>query len=298
MDVIGGVWAATLTPVDENRQPRLDQAVAHGRWLLDNGCDGLGVLGTTGEANSIGLSARQTLIARLSEALPRDRLMVGTGACALDDSVALTRAALDAGVERVLVLPPFYYRPADPDGVMDFFDTLFAAVGTSALRLYLYNFPQLTGFAFPANWVRRLKDRHGDMVAGLKDSSGDFASMTSFLEVPEFAVFAGTETFLLDILNEGGVGCISASANVTSAACQAVFSAWRNGQPDKASALQSVLSEQRAAIQAHPMIPAVRALTASRTGDDSWRQPLPPHRALAPSTAAELAKRLAQRKAA
>jgi len=270
----------------------LDQTIAHNKWLLDNGCDGLGVLGTTGEANSLGQAARHSLITALANALPRERLLIGTGACSIDDAVLLTRAALDAGVHRVLVLPPFFYRPADPDGVSDFFDALIGAVGTASLRLYLYNFPQLTGFAFPVDWVRRLKDRHGDIVAGLKDSSGDFASMQGYLSVPDFAVFAGTETYLLDILKQGGVGCISASANVTSAACQSVYSAWRDGQPDKAATLQTELTAQRAAVQAHPMVPAVRALTAARTGDESWRQPLPPARALPASAVADLAERL------
>lgn len=292
MDTLAGVWAATLTSVDAMRQPRLDQAIAHGQWLLDNGCDGLGVLGTTGEANSLGLVARQALIKGLAEALPRERLLVGTGACALDDAVTLTRAALDAGVDRVLVVPPFFYRPADPDGVADFFDALIDSTGTSSLRIYLYNFPQLTGFAFPVDWVRRLKDRHGDIVAGLKDSSGDFASMQGYLSVPDFAVFAGSEAYLLDILKEGGVGCISASANVTSAACQAVYTAWRDNQPDRAATLQDELTSQRIAIQAHPMVPAIRALTAARTGDEGWRQPLPPFRALPPADVSDLADRL------
>ncbi|MEM7444513.1 MAG: dihydrodipicolinate synthase family protein [Pseudomonadota bacterium] len=292
MDSLSGVWAAALTPIDEAGCPRLDQAISHGQWLLENGCDGLGVLGSTGEANSLGLDRRDTLIAGLADALPREKLLVGTGGCALEDTVRLTRTSLDSGVNRVLVLPPFFYRPADPEGVMDFFDGLIAAIGTTDLRLYLYNFPQLTGFAFPVDWVRRLKDRHGDIVAGLKDSSGDFSSMQGFVSVPEFAVFAGTETYLLDILKVGGVGCISASANVTSPGCQAVYAAWRNGQTEMAEALQRELTDQRAAVQALPMIPAVRALTAARTGDESWRQPLPPHRALAPAAVNELSERL------
>ena len=143
-----GIFAAALTPLDPSFAPDHDAFIRHATGLLENGCDGLAVLGSTGEANSLSLDQRLALIETAAGRLPKDRLLIGTGACAVADAIALTRASLAAGVANVLVLPPFYYRPVTDDGVFAYFARLIDAAGTDRLRVFLYNFPQLTGFAF------------------------------------------------------------------------------------------------------------------------------------------------------
>ena len=272
-----GVFAAALTPLDSSLAPDHDAFIRHATALLEGGCDGLAVLGSTGEANSLTLDQRLALIETAAARLPPNRLLIGTGACAVGDAIALTRASLDAGVFNVLVLPPFYYRPVTDDGVFAYFAGLIDAVGTDRLRVFLYNFPQLTGFAFGAGLIRRLHDRFGPVIAGMKDSSGDWDSMRTLCAVvPDFALYAGTERYLLDILDQGGAGCITATANLTAARCQSVFQAWRSGDRAEAERLQARLTEIRLAMQQHPLVPLQKAIMQRRTGDDVWSRMLPP----------------------
>lgn len=272
-----GVFAAALTPLDSSLAPDHDGFVRHAASLLEDGCDGVAVLGSTGEANSLTLDQRLALIETAAARLPPDRLLIGTGACAVPDAIGLTRASVDAGVFNVLVLPPFYYRPVTDDGVFAYFARLIDGVGTDRLRVFLYNFPQMTGFTFGAGLIRRLHDRFGPAIAGMKDSSGDWESMRTLCAVvPDFALYAGTERFLLDILDEGGAGCITATANLTSSRCQSVFQAWQSGNRAEAERLQAELTEIRLAMQHHPLVPLQKAILQRRTGDDGWSRMLPP----------------------
>ena len=272
-----GVFAAALTPLNRDLAPDHDAFILHGKALLAGGCDGLGVLGSTGEANSLPLAQRRALLESAATELPREQLLMGTGACALADTVEMTRASVAAGIFNVLVLPPFYYKPVTEDGVFAFFSQLIDSVADDRLRVFLYNFPQLTGFAFSTRLIERLYDRHGAIIAGAKDSSGDWESMRSLCGcVPGFAAYAGTEKFLLDILDEGGAGCITATANLTAAACQSVFRAWTDGERAAAERHQSRLTEIRLAMQRFPLVPLQKALLRHRTGDDIWERMLPP----------------------
>ncbi|MBM3556399.1 MAG: dihydrodipicolinate synthase family protein, partial [Alphaproteobacteria bacterium] len=147
--------------------------------------------------------------------------------------------------------------------------------------------PQNTGFAFTLPMVKRMKARFGPIIAGMKDSSGDFANMAAFArEIPEFRVFAGSEHFLLDILKAGGVGCISATTNVTAAFAQKVCRSRAQGDQDRASAL-------RLAIQKRPLIPAMKGLVARYLGDPEYGRMLPPNLPMAESDIAALADELA-----
>ena len=288
-----GVFAAALTPLNQSLAPDHDAFVDHALALLEGGCDGLAVLGSTGEANSLPVDRRQALIEAATDRLPADRLLMGTGSCAVDEAVRLTKASLQGGAVNVLVLPPFYYKPQSDDGAFAFFARLIDSVDDQRLRVFLYNFPQLTGFAFSANLVDRLRRRYGPVIAGMKDSSGDWESMKARCGVgPDFAVYAGTERFLLDILGEGGAGCVTATANLTAPLCQAVLSAWRAGAHAEAKALQERLTAIRLEIQAHPLVPAQKALLEHRTGDPGWRHLLPPFTPFPAADAAALAARL------
>ena len=289
-----GVFAAALTPMDANLYPDHGAFAAHCRRLLAAGCHGVAVFGTTGEANSLSVGERlAALEALIEEGLPGEALLPGTGSSALTDTVRLSRAALDAGAAGVLVLPPFYYKGVDDDGLFRFFAEVVERVGDDRLRLYLYHIPHLTGVGFGFAVIARLLEAYPGVVVGTKDSSGDAERIATLCrKFPGFSILVGTEALLLDTLQEGAAGCISATVNVTSRLARRVHDAHQAGESDEAEALQRRLTELRALIEAYPMIPALKRLTAELTGDEGWRNLRPPLSALDEADFEELLSRL------
>jgi 4-hydroxy-tetrahydrodipicolinate synthase len=289
-----GVFAAALTPMDGDLYPDHMAFAAHCRRLLEAGCHGVAVFGTTGEATSLSVDERlAALEALIEEGVPGETLLPGTGSSALTDTVRLSRAALDAGTAGVLVLPPFYYKGIGDDGLFRFFAEVVERVDDERLRMYLYHIPHLTGVGFSFAVISRLLDAYPGVVVGTKDSSGDAERIATLCrEFPDFSVLAGTETLLLDTLREGGAGCISATVNVTSRLARRVHDAYQAGESGEAEALQRRLTELRALIEAYPMIPALKRLTAELTGDEDWRNLRPPLSVLDEARAEELLSRL------
>jgi len=285
-----GVYAAILTPLTRDLEPDTKRLVAHGQWLLANGCDGLAPLGTTGEANSLSLRQRLKVIEACALHLPMARAIVGTGSCALADAVQLTRAALDTGAHAVLMLPPFYYKTPSEDGLYGFYSEVIQRVGDARLRLYLYHFPQLSAVPLTLSLIARLIKTHGETVAGLKDSGGDWTYSADLLRrFPGWGVFSGSEQYLLANLRAGGAGTISASVNVTAPLAQPVFKGWRN--PD-AENLQASLTAARVLFQNYPLIGAIKETMALLTGDATWRILLPPNTPLPAAQRAEIEQKL------
>jgi len=285
-----GVFAAALTPLTRDLEPDLKGFVAHARWLLANGCDGLAPLGTTGEANSLSLGQRLKIIETVESALPAGKCIIGAGACALADAVHLTREILRMGAAGALILPPFYYKSPGEDGLYGFFSEVIERVGDAGLRLYLYHFPQLSAVPITLTLIERLKKRYGDVIAGLKDSGGDWAYSDALLKaLPGFGVFSGSEQYLLNNLRAGGVGTISASVNVTAPLAQAVFRAW---QKPEADALQKTLTAARVLFQDYPLVAALKETMALISGNDEWRNILPPNMPLSKEQRAEIESRL------
>ncbi len=286
-----GVFAAALTPLDDDLSVNETSLVAHSRWLLANGCDGVAVLGTTGEANSFTVEERLGVIEAVGNSgLPGDKLMLGTGCCAVPDTVRLTRRALEAGIHSALVLPPFYYKNVDDDGLYAAFASVIDEIADARLKVYIYHFPQMTGLQISHDLIARLLAAYPNTVVGLKDSSGDWANMAAMLErFPGFGVFAGSEKFLLADLEAGGPGCISASTNLTAPVAAEVYAGWQG--PDGA-ALQERLTGLRNILEGYPMIPVLKALMAAYSGDESWLNVRPPFLALDEGRARELVAKL------
>src|SRR5438105_11916203 len=186
-----GVIAAVATPINEDGSPDVARATKLARYLLDNGCDGLNVLGTTGEATSFSLEQRKAVMTAYKNAgLPLDRLMVGTGAAATADAVALTRHAAELGFAGALILPPFYYKGVPDDGLAAYIDTIVKATADQPIPIYLYHFPSQSGLPWHVKLIARLLDAHRDRIVGVKDSSGDMAYARQAASVaPGFKVF-------------------------------------------------------------------------------------------------------------
>jgi len=268
---LSGVIAAIATPIDESGAPDLKRAVNLARYLLDNGCDGLNVLGTTGEATSFSLDERKAVMsAYKAEGLPLDRLMVGTGAAAVSDAVALTRHAVELGFAGALVLPPFYYKGVPDDGLVAYVDTLVQATSTKPIPIYLYHFPAMSGLPWHVALIKRLLDSYPTRIVGLKDSSGDMAYARSAAAVaPDFAVFPSTEAALLEARGGAFAGCISATANLNADLCAR---AWRGGD---AGALDAAVAIRKL-FDGKPLVSGVKALLAHIHGDPALARVKPP----------------------
>jgi 4-hydroxy-tetrahydrodipicolinate synthase len=268
---LSGVIAAIATPVTEAGSPDLPRALKLARHLLDNGCDGLNVLGTTGEATSFSREERMAVMsAYKSEGLPVERLMVGTGAAAVSDAVALTRHAAELGFAGALLLPPFYYKGVPDDGLFAYIAEIVKATGTRPVPLYLYHFPAMSGLPWHVGLIRRLLDSFSSRIVGLKDSSGDMAYARSAAAIsPDFAVFPSTEAALLDARRGDFAGCISATANCNADLCAR---AWHDGD---AGALEAAVAIRKL-FDGKPLVSGVKALLAHIHGDAALARVKPP----------------------
>ena len=286
--LFGGVNAAVLTPMNADLSLDLDRMAAHCRWLLANGCDGLAVLGTTGEANSLGVQERigvlEGLIAR---GIPAANMLPGTGTTALPDTVLLTRKAEEMGCRGALLLPPFYYKNPSDDGLLAYFNEVAQRVGGS-IALYLYNFPQQSAIPFGIEFIARLLKANPGKYRGIKDSSGSYENGLAYVEHfarDGFEVYAGDDTLLRPLLEKGAAGCITAASNVNCAVGAQVYAGWDTAA---GAAAHAVLAATRKAVVSVPLIPGLKALVARNTGDARWNAIRPPHLPLTEAQRASL----------
>jgi 4-hydroxy-tetrahydrodipicolinate synthase len=273
---ITGVLSPVVTPFTSDLVPDSGRLVRHCRWLLSNDV-GLAVFGTNSEANSMSVEEKIELLDHLvSSGIDATRMMPGTGHCALTDSVRLTAHAVKLGCAGVLMLPPFYYKGVSDEGLFRNFAEVIERVGDARLRIYLYNIPPVSQITITVNLIDRLLAAYPGIIAGAKDSSGDWNNTRSYIEnfaSAGFQVFPGAETFLLQGMRNGGAGCISATANVNPAAIAKLHASWQS--PD-ADGQQARLNEIRGIFARYPMIPALKAAISHYGNDSSWATVRPP----------------------
>lgn len=279
-----GVYVANLTPMTPDLLPDIPLLISHLRHLINKGAQGIALLGTTGEANSFSLQERMDLITAVVEnGIPADRLMVGTGCCALTDTIVLTKHAVRSGIKSILMLPPFYYKQVSDDGLFSYFQRVIEGVAADQLEIYLYHFPKMTGLDFSIPLLEKLLQSYPGQIVGMKDSSGDLEHGKMIAShFPGFKLYAGTEKYLLDILRAGGSGCISATANVTVQKCAEVFRHWQQPEADQ---LQAEASAQRQIFEGLPFVSILKQYLAFTTGNQQWLHVRPPN-ALVPDDVA------------
>jgi len=274
---IEGVLSPVITPFRKDYAPDAQRFVAHCRWLLRSGCAGLAIFGTNSEANSLSVAEKRSLLeALVAGGVSPSQLMPGTGHCALSDSIELTRAAVQMGCAGVLMLPPFYYKGVSDEGLYRNFAEVIERVGDERLQLYLYHIPPVSQVSISLGLIEKLLSKYPGNVAGVKDSSGDWANTKAMLDAfakGGFDVFAGSETFLLDNMRGGGKGCITATGNINPGAIANVYKNWRSADADK---LQAGITATRKIVQKQPMIPALKAAVAHFGNDPQWKTVRPP----------------------
>ena len=272
-----GVFCAALTPLDVDLAPDHAVFAKHCRHLLSEGCDGVALLGTTGEANSFSGSERKALIESIVRAgIPRSKLLPGTGMPALTETVELTRHALSLGVTTVVMLPPFYYKDITDEGLYASYSEVVQRIADPRLEVVLYHIPQMSHQPIPHAVIARLRAAYPEVIVGIKDSSGDFANMTTMIEkFPGFAVLAGADPLLLPLLKKGGAGCITATSNLVARDLAYVFRHFNDGDA-ALDAAQNRIVKARERASMFPQIASLKTLLGHETGHAGWRRLRPP----------------------
>jgi 4-hydroxy-tetrahydrodipicolinate synthase len=287
---ITGVYCASVTPVTSDLAPDHVAFVAHCRRLLEQGCDGVALLGTTGEANSFSASERKGLLeATVRAGIEPGRLLPGTGVAAWSETVELTRHALSLGVVRVVMLPPFYYKGISDDGLFAAYAEIVERVADPRLRVVLYHIPQFSAVPITIPVIERLRARYPSTFVGIKDSSGDLANMTTLVDhFSGFSVFAGADPLMLPLLRKGGAGCITATSNLVASDLAFIFRHYANpALRQDVDAAQERVVAARTRVSQFAQIASIKSLIARSTGHADWRNLRPP---LLPLTAAEAAQ--------
>ena len=269
---VQGLWCALLTPLDAQGGVDHARLVAHARGLLAEGVDGVAPFGTTGEGQSFSAAEREAGVdALLAAGVPGARLVAATGCAALPETIALTRHGVRSGCAACLVLPPFFWKDVADDGLYAWYARVIEAVGDPRLKIYLYHIPQVSGTPLSVDLIARLASAFPDVIAGVKDSAGDWANTQALLaRVPRLAILAGHEPHLPRLMRAGGAGTICGVANIHPGLVRALL-------------LPGAGAAEEARVQAfidiafrQPFLPGFKAMIAQRNRDPGWLAVRPP----------------------
>ena len=294
MKTIRGVIAPILTPFNDDMSIAIDLYVEHARSLLQQGCAGITPFGTTGEALSVGIDERIAAIQALVDGgIEPGCLIPGTGLSNVADTARLSGACLEIGCNGVMTLPPFYFKDVSEHGLYDYFVALLEAIGEKA-RIYLYHIPPVAVVGIPVSLASRLHKEFPERIVGIKDSSGDKGNTMDLLGIDGLIVYPGSEMYLLEALDHGAAGCITATANMNADHVARVIRCYDEGDSGQAHALHETVKDVRLAIQAKGPIPAQKRLLAIATGDSRWANVRPPLQAMSEDDGLALAESLWQ----
>lgn len=287
-----GVIAPNLTPFNDDLSIATDLYVAHAARLFEEGCAAIAPFGTTGEALSVGIDERIDAMRALIDAgLDPARMIPGTGLSNVADTARLSRACLDLGCPAVMTLPPFYFKGVSDDGLFRYFAMLIEALGDDA-RIVLYHIPPVAIVGIPPALAKRLHGEFPRQVIAIKDSSGDWENTKALFDIDGLVVYPGAELPLIDALELGGPGCITATANVNAKAIVEVVCRFDAGDRDGAREAHEKVRRFRLTVQEYAPIPAQKRLLARSTGDARWANVRPPLTALSEADGAALAAAL------
>ncbi|SPP99077.1 dihydrodipicolinate synthase family protein [Bradyrhizobium vignae] len=278
-EAIRGFWVASATPLAADGSVDHARLAGHAKHLFSKGVEGVVLFGTTGEGTSFNAGERvATIEAMLKAGVAPERIGIGGGFPAITDSIALTRAVLGLGLRHVLLLPPYFDRNVTPEGIEDAFAAIIDGVADERLRASLYHIPQVSGVAIPTTVAAGLRRRYGKIVAGLKDSSGDFKQFQAFRNAaPELAITVGNEADIARAIAAGGAGTICGMANVVPELVKGML----DGR-DVEARMQAAID---VVVKTPSLVATLKAILAVQTGDRGWLRVRPPLRALSDGTA-------------
>lgn len=273
-----GVVTPILTPFDDNLEFVPELYVNHAKWLLEEGIHYISPFGTTGEALSVSLEERISALDILIDGgIDPGCLMPGAGLCNLPETVALCSQAADRGCAAAMTLPPFFYKNATDEGIYHHFAELIDRVNSPKLKICLYHIPPMAVVGFTPDLTARLASEFPDVIVAYKDSSGDFENTKAIIEAaPGLAVFPGSETFLKPGLENGGMGCISATCNINPSGIRKVFDIGTGAVDGDLDVANDAMIRIRKSVECYAPIPAMKGWLAVERNDERWRNVRPP----------------------
>ena len=225
MNKIKGVYAASMSILDENLSLNIDRTILHAESLIEQGCHGVAIFGSTGQAQLISVSEKIHLLTQLSKSKYKDSYIIGTGFNSLGETINLLKVACSLNFNDFLIMPPAYYKYGDKE-VIAFYSRIIDAVPDS--RIILYNFEKLCGYKFSISCVEELVEKFPKQIVGVKDSS---YNLYENLKIKNFSVLPGSELKLLKGLDIGCCGIITATCNVTASLSRKVYEDFFSKKP-------------------------------------------------------------------
>jgi len=224
MSEIKGIYAASLSILDENLALNIDKTVNHAENLIDQGCHGVAILGSTGQAQLISVSEKIQLINRLANSKYRDKYIIGNGLNSLSETINFMRISVSLNFKKFLIMPPAYYKYGD-DEVISYYTKIIEQV--SDCKIILYNFEKLCGYKFSISCIEDLVKKFPQQIVGVKDSS---YNLFENIKIKNFSVLPGSEEKLLKGLKLGCSGIITATCNVTAPLARKVYEDFINNK--------------------------------------------------------------------
>jgi len=278
---IKGIFAASMSVFSKDLTLDIDSTIRHSENLIENGCHGVAIFGSTGQSQLISTSEKIKLIEKLSASKYKKSFMIGTGENALNENIKIMKHSLNHGIDRFLVMPPAYYK-YDDDGAYYFYENIVQQIPES--KIILYNFEKLSGYAFSTTIVEKLVKDFPKQIIGVKDST---YNLYEKLKIPNFAIFPGSETKLLKGLELGCSGIISAVCNVTSVLARKVYDDFHN---KKQQTFNEKMCLVRKVFDNYNLISALHSFMAIE--NDKYKRVLPPLRLLTEKKQKELISKL------
>ena len=265
MNNIKGIYAASMSVLNENLTLNIDKTIEHAEMVIDKGCHGVAIFGSTGQAQLISISEKINLLNKLAANKYKDKYLIGTGLNSLGDTINLMRVAKSLNFEKFLIMPPAYYKYGDNE-VIDFFSKVVEAIPES--KIILYNFEKLCGYKFSAECVQELVKLFPKQIIGVKDSS---YNLFENLKIDNFSILPGSESKLLKGLELGCDGIITATCNVTSALARKVYDDFFD---KKEQTVNQKLCDVRSAFEKYNLISGLHTFYSKN--DLIYKNVLPP----------------------
>ena len=281
MTKISGIFAATMSVINPDLSLNIEKTINHAESLIDKGCHGTAIFGSTGQAQLISISEKIKLLNKLSESKYKHKHLIGTGLNSLSETINLIRIASSLNFEKFLIMPPAYYKYGDTE-VIEFYKKIVEAV--PECKIILYNFEKLSGYKFSIRCVNELVKRFPDQIVGVKDSS---YNLYENLKLKNFSIFPGSELKLLKGLELGCSGVITATCNVTAELARKVYDDFISG---KDQTQNEKLCQVRAAFDKYNLISGLHSFCSQK--DSVYKNILPPLSLLNSSEEKELIKKL------